>query len=180
MPEPAARSPRRHPSPPPPVSRQPCRLAAQRGSLVALQEVCLGGCCPLGGDRCDLLAGAARTAEGRRRSADIRAWAKDHGIAVSDRGRIPASVLERYQTAAKRRRTRPIHSRPSAARSCRTATRVATSAAISLGSGPSVSSPAGSSALHRRRRHVAQAFTHHPAHVDLRVIAALDPPPIRP
>ena len=33
----------------------------------------------------------------------IRAWAKDQGIAVSDRGRIPASVLERYLAAAKRR-----------------------------------------------------------------------------
>jgi hypothetical protein len=28
-------------------------------------------------------------------------WAKDHGIAVSTRGRIPASVMEKYQAAAK-------------------------------------------------------------------------------
>jgi len=42
---------------------------------------------------------AARTAAGRQRSSDIRAWAKDHGVAVSDRGRIPASVLEQYQEA---------------------------------------------------------------------------------
>ena len=33
-----------------------------------------------------------RTASSRERSADIRAWAKDQGITVSDRGRIPASV----------------------------------------------------------------------------------------
>jgi hypothetical protein len=42
----------------------------------------------------------ARTAASRQRSVDIRAWAKDHGIAVSQRGRIPASVLEEYQAAA--------------------------------------------------------------------------------
>ncbi len=45
---------------------------------------------------------AARTAAARQRSGQIRAWAQDHGIAVSDRGRIPASVLEQYQAAAKR------------------------------------------------------------------------------
>src|SRR5204862_3584163 len=32
-----------------------------------------------------------RTAPSRERSADIRAWAKDQGITVSDRGRIPAT-----------------------------------------------------------------------------------------
>ncbi len=40
-----------------------------------------------------------RTAASRRRSSDIRTWAKDQGIAVSGRGRIPASVAERYQAA---------------------------------------------------------------------------------
>jgi hypothetical protein len=43
---------------------------------------------------------AARTAASRQRSSDIRAWAKDHAIAVSDRGRIPASLREQYQAAA--------------------------------------------------------------------------------
>ena len=33
------------------------------------------------------------------RSGDIRAWAKDAGIEVSDRGRIPASVVAQYQAA---------------------------------------------------------------------------------
>jgi Lsr2 len=42
---------------------------------------------------------AARTASSRERSGDIRAWAKDQGIAVSERGRIPASVVERYEAA---------------------------------------------------------------------------------
>jgi len=42
---------------------------------------------------------AARTAAARQLSGDIRAWAKGQGIALSDRGRIPASVVERYQAA---------------------------------------------------------------------------------
>ena len=38
-----------------------------------------------------------RTASSRERSGDIRAWAKDHGITVSDRGRIPARVVDQYE-----------------------------------------------------------------------------------
>ena len=41
-----------------------------------------------------------RTTASRQRSGDIRAWAKVHGIAVSGRGRIPASVMDQYQAAA--------------------------------------------------------------------------------
>ena len=40
-----------------------------------------------------------RTASSRQRSGDIRAWANGQGIAVSGRGRIPASVVERYDAA---------------------------------------------------------------------------------
>ena len=40
-----------------------------------------------------------RTAASRQRSGDIRAWAKEHGLAVSERGRIPASVVEQYHAA---------------------------------------------------------------------------------
>lgn len=36
----------------------------------------------------------------RQHSAGIRAWAKDHGIHINDRGRIPADVLKQYQAAA--------------------------------------------------------------------------------
>jgi len=43
----------------------------------------------------------ARTTSSRERSGDIRAWAKDHGIAVSERGRIPASVVQQYQAATR-------------------------------------------------------------------------------
>ncbi len=42
---------------------------------------------------------AGRAAAGRQRSGDIRAWAKEQGLAVSGRGRIPASVLEQYHAA---------------------------------------------------------------------------------
>jgi hypothetical protein len=42
-----------------------------------------------------------RSASIRDRSGGIRAWAKSQGIAVSDRGRIPASVVEQYQAASK-------------------------------------------------------------------------------
>ena len=38
-----------------------------------------------------------RTASSRERSGDIRAWAKDHGNTVSDRGRIPARVVDQYE-----------------------------------------------------------------------------------
>jgi hypothetical protein len=46
---------------------------------------------------------SARTVARRQASGDIRAWAKDHGIAVSERGRIPVSVAEQYQAAAQGR-----------------------------------------------------------------------------
>jgi hypothetical protein len=42
----------------------------------------------------------ARSSSGRQRSGEIRAWAKDAGIQVSDRGRIPASVVAQYQAAS--------------------------------------------------------------------------------
>jgi hypothetical protein len=42
-----------------------------------------------------------RTSSSRQRSGDIRAWAQAQGIAVSDRGRIPASVMEQYEAATR-------------------------------------------------------------------------------
>jgi nucleoid-associated protein Lsr2 len=46
---------------------------------------------------------SAHTSLGRERAGDIRAWANAQGIAVSGRGRIPASVAEQYARAAKGR-----------------------------------------------------------------------------
>lgn len=40
-----------------------------------------------------------RTSAHRKRSADIRSWAKSDGISVSDRGRIPANVIARYDAS---------------------------------------------------------------------------------
>jgi hypothetical protein len=44
----------------------------------------------------------ARTSSSRQRSGDIRAWAKARALPVSDRGRIPASIVEQYEAATKR------------------------------------------------------------------------------
>jgi hypothetical protein len=44
---------------------------------------------------------SGRTQSNRRRSGDIRTWAKEQGIAVSDRGRIPASIVEQYEAATR-------------------------------------------------------------------------------
>jgi len=42
-----------------------------------------------------------RPSSARERSSRIRAWAKGQGIAVSDRGRIPARIAEQYDAARK-------------------------------------------------------------------------------
>lgn len=38
-----------------------------------------------------------RTTAHRRRSAEIRSWAKRSGIEISDRGRIPSRVIAKYE-----------------------------------------------------------------------------------
>jgi Lsr2 len=40
-----------------------------------------------------------RTAAHRQHSAEVRAWAKRSGIEVSDRGRIPAQVIRKYESS---------------------------------------------------------------------------------
>jgi hypothetical protein len=44
-------------------------------------------------------ARGTRTAGSRERSAEIREWAKNQGIKVNERGRIPANVIEKYEAA---------------------------------------------------------------------------------
>ena len=39
----------------------------------------------------------ARTAASRERSQQIRAWAEQHGVTVSARGRLPASIIQDYE-----------------------------------------------------------------------------------
>jgi len=43
--------------------------------------------------------GSHRRRTGQQDYAPIRAWAKDNGYTVSDRGRVPASVVEAYEAA---------------------------------------------------------------------------------
>jgi nucleoid-associated protein Lsr2 len=45
---------------------------------------------------------AVRTAASRRRSREIRAWAQAHGIELSERGRIPASVAAQYEASSRK------------------------------------------------------------------------------
>jgi hypothetical protein len=44
-------------------------------------------------------SGARSTGTGRRDLAAVRAWAKDNGHKVSDRGRVPATILDAYDAA---------------------------------------------------------------------------------
>jgi hypothetical protein len=39
----------------------------------------------------------ARSGPGRERSSEIRQWARDRGEKVSERGRIPASIIQEYE-----------------------------------------------------------------------------------
>lgn len=41
----------------------------------------------------------ARTGPGRERSSEIRQWARDHDKKVSERGRIPASIIKEYEAS---------------------------------------------------------------------------------
>jgi Lsr2 len=42
---------------------------------------------------------SGRSSANRERTADIRSWAREHCVAINERGRIPASVIEQYEAA---------------------------------------------------------------------------------
>jgi len=44
-------------------------------------------------------AGGTARATSREKSAEIRQWAKTHGLPVSERGRIASTVVEKYEAA---------------------------------------------------------------------------------
>lgn len=44
--------------------------------------------------------GGGSTAMDRDQAAAIRSWAKKQGLKVSDRGRIPATIIEQYNSSA--------------------------------------------------------------------------------
>jgi hypothetical protein len=46
---------------------------------------------------------ASRSAAGRKRTSRIRAWARQQGMDVSERGRIPAHITEQYVAATRDR-----------------------------------------------------------------------------
>lgn len=43
--------------------------------------------------------GRARASSSRQESAEIRSWAKQQGISVNERGRIPGWIVEKYRAA---------------------------------------------------------------------------------
>jgi hypothetical protein len=45
-------------------------------------------------------SGGGSTAMDRDQAAAIRSWAKKQGLKVSDRGRIPATIIEQYNQSA--------------------------------------------------------------------------------
>ncbi len=46
-------------------------------------------------------AQAGRAASGRVDSAQVRSWAREQGIEISERGRIPTGIIEQYDAAAR-------------------------------------------------------------------------------
>jgi hypothetical protein len=51
------------------------------------------------GGRRSPAAGASRSTSDREQNQAIREWAQQNGFTVSDRGRLPANVIEAYQKA---------------------------------------------------------------------------------
>jgi uncharacterized membrane protein len=52
------------------------------------------------GGRSARRSGGSSTAMDRDQAAAIRSWAKSKGLKVSDRGRIPATIIEQYNQSA--------------------------------------------------------------------------------
>jgi Lsr2 len=59
------------------------------------------------------VGGTRRASRGARRNAGaidthaVRAWARDHGIGIKERGRVPADVVARYREATGQEETAP-------------------------------------------------------------------------
>lgn len=72
-------------------------LSAENASRLreALAEFVASARKPSGGQR------VPRRSSGRRSGAtgDVRSWARENGYQISERGRIPSSVIEAYQAA---------------------------------------------------------------------------------
>jgi len=115
--------------------------------------------------------GPARTTSSRQHSADIRAWAKAKGLAVSDRGRIPASVVNQYEATTRRplrtpghHRQEPIRSdglrlRPASQRHAAGPFRLPAYSRMGRAPGRAVSRSPGQDIRPHRRRHLGLAAT---------------------
>ncbi len=115
--------------------------------------------------------GPARTASSRQRSVEIRAWAKATGLAVSDRGRIPASVVDQYEATTRTPLRTPGHHRhepgrsdgpwPRSASQRRVAGpfRLPAYSRMGCASGGAVSGGRGQDIRPRHRRHMGLAAT---------------------
>jgi hypothetical protein len=66
--------------------------------------------------------GAGRSIPQRQHSAEVRAWARTQGVDVSERGRIPATVVAQFE-AAQRNGSRPVTSPEAAAATAKPSTR---------------------------------------------------------
>ncbi|MGW7085387.1 histone-like nucleoid-structuring protein Lsr2 [Streptomyces sp. NPDC054871] len=67
--------------------------------LRGLLEPYLKGGRRTGGRSAGRAKARASAASGGQDTAAIRAWAKDNGFEVNDRGRVPASIREAYEKA---------------------------------------------------------------------------------
>jgi hypothetical protein len=50
-----------------------------------------------------------RSVTSREKSSDIRAWAREHGHKISERGRIPATIVAEYEQSTNGRGRAPAH-----------------------------------------------------------------------
>jgi nucleoid-associated protein Lsr2 len=60
-----------------------------------------------GARRAGRAGGRGRTAHNRERAAEIRGWAKEQGITINDRGRIPAEIVQAFESQESGRAKNP-------------------------------------------------------------------------
>ncbi|MGA4840394.1 histone-like nucleoid-structuring protein Lsr2 [Streptomyces sp. G45] len=72
---------------------------ANADKLRGLLEPYLKGGRRTGGRSSGRGKGRSAASSGSQDTAQIRAWAKDNGFEVNDRGRVPASIREAYEKA---------------------------------------------------------------------------------
>ncbi|WP_043622898.1 histone-like nucleoid-structuring protein Lsr2 [Nonomuraea candida] len=66
------------------------------------------GAPPVTRSRARRAAGGATRAMSKEKNQEIRQWAKAHGLPVSERGRIAATVIQQYDAAHEKAGERPV------------------------------------------------------------------------